>query len=247
MKAARSTGALSDKEALRVTRATLRPIMRILKRSGISDRIILEAVSTVCRQHRTEPTYGIACDSARVRALADILMVWAREPEFIDERGLPMDLNVDQAYPSFDDLLKKAQIRVPAAEALEQLCALRAVQLCDRKRKVRLKSRVLISAVGYRFLIAPVLEDIRRFAETVEHNVCEAPGALDGRMQRTTLCASLNPKQLLEVQSFARHTGQAFLEALDEKLGACTTSSGRNGIEYGAGVYIFVDDRKSER
>ncbi len=247
MKAARATGALPEKEALRMTRATLRPIMRILKRSGISDRIILEAVSAICRQHRKEPTYGIACDSVRIRALADVLMIWARDPEFIDEGGLPMDLSVGTPYPSFGDLLKKGQIRVPAAEALEQLLALRAVQLCDRNRKVRLKSRVLISAVGYRFLIAPVLEDIRRFAETVEHNVCEAPGALDGRMQRTTLCASLNPKRLLEVQSFARHTGQAFLEALDEKLGGCTTSRGKNGIEYGAGVYIFVDDSKSGR
>src|SRR5688572_23135187 len=139
MKAARATSALPEKEALRMTRATLRPIVRILKRSGISDRIILEAVSAICRQHRSEPTYGIACDGIRVRALADVLMIWARDPEFTDERGLPMDLNVGNTYPSFRDLLKKGQIRVPATEALEQLLALRAVQLSDRKRKVRLK------------------------------------------------------------------------------------------------------------
>jgi hypothetical protein len=246
MKVARATAALPEKEAIEMTRATLRPVMRILKRSGIGDETIMDAVSAICRQYRTEPACGIACDSARVRALADILMVWSRDPEFIDERGLPMDLHLGKFDLSFGYLLKKARISVPELEAVEQLCALRAVQLCDRKRKVRLKSRVLISATGYRFLISPVLDEIRRFAETVEHNICEAPSALDGRMQRTTLCASLDPKRLIEVQSFARQTGQSFLEALDEKLGSCT-SRGKRGLEYGAGVYIFVDARKTKR
>jgi hypothetical protein len=96
--------------------------------------------------------------------------------------------------------------------------------------------------MGKSFLAAPLLNEIRKFAETLEHNVCNSPGPYKGRMQRSAHSTTLDPEQFTEVQRFVRLSGQTFLEGVHEKLASCSLPRGhKRGLEYGVGVYVFVD------
>jgi hypothetical protein len=174
-------------------------------------------------------------------------MVWARDPEFIDEKGFPKKLNVANTAPSFHRLIDKSGVSLGASEALKDLLLLQSVRLFEKNKRVRLISNVLLSVTPDRFVVAAVLDEVRRFLETIEHNVCENPDALDGRMQRTVLCESFDPDRFPEAQRFVRQNAQSFLDALDEKLSTCKSQSTESRMRYGAGIYVFVDHRKSQR
>ncbi|MGH8260293.1 MAG: hypothetical protein ACREUG_11435, partial [Steroidobacteraceae bacterium] len=135
------------------------------------------------------------------------------------------------------------------AKALAQLRLVGSIRPCDRGRRVRLLSNVVIPVMGRQFIAPPMLDSIRRFAETVEYNLCEGPRPGEGRMHRWAICAALDPSQLGEAHRAVRSTGQTFLEAIDEKLGSCATKPGakRRGVTFGVGLYVFVDEPKKNR
>jgi hypothetical protein len=220
----------------------VRPMIRILRACGVSDSSIGSATGKARRQYVRAPAPGVRLEHVPFLELADVVMVWARDPEFIDETGSPMKLRLSGGAGSFERLLKKARVSIPAASALKQLEALGSVQLCDRGRRVRFVSNVLLMNRGNQFVVGPQLESVRRFLETIEHNLCERPSSDQGRMQRWAVCSSLEPEQLPEAQRFVRLSGQAFLEAVDDKLAACRTKPGKKaGRPYGVGIYVFID------
>jgi hypothetical protein len=199
----------------------LRPAIRLLKSAGVSDAAIYQAVAQACRQHAKERVRGVEIDFDRFLQLNDIVTVWARDPEFIDDQGTPKELSLHDEAPAFQRLVEKAGVPIGVVDAVEELRELQAVRLCGRNRRIRLRSHVLLSVRPRYFVIAPVLDEMRRFLETIEHNVCKYPSALEGRMQRTVVCTSLDPARFPEAQRFVRQNAQSFLEALDEKLSTC--------------------------
>jgi len=226
----------------------LRPIVRILKASGIEEQLLLSAVREAYRAKSSSPVVrGVWLDHSKFVSLADAVTVWARDPEFIDETGSPMKLSIKPGPRSFASLLKKAHVSIRAEYALRDLETLGSVRVCDAGRRVRLASHVLLTVSGKRFLAAPMINEIRRFAETVEHNLCERPGPTEGRMHRWAQCDALDPRQFTEVQRFVRLGGQTLLDAVDEKLGSCRARRGeRKRITYGLGMYVFVDKGKKK-
>jgi len=219
----------------------LRPIIRLLKASGISDSEIISVVRARCRAYRSESVTGSWLGNADVMQLPEILSLWMHDQEFVGSTGAPCKLNLSPEVPSFRQLVAKAGVTIPPRHALKQLEALGAVQICDKGRKVRLVSNVLFSVSGRRFLSAPSIVAIRWLAESIEHNVLDRPGVLEGRMQRSAFL-SVDPKQLPEIERFVRLSGQAFLDTIDQKLRLCSKRS-RTGSEprYGVGVYAFID------
>jgi hypothetical protein len=235
-----------NRSALRVPQKSVldvvRPLVRILRACGVSGGNIRSTTARACRQYVRNPTRGVQLEHVPFLELADIVMVWARDPEFIDETGSPMKLRLSGPV-SFERLLKKAGVSIQAHSALEQLEALGSVERCDRGRRVRLVSNVLLSVKGKQFVVGPLLDSIRGFLETIEHNLTHRAGSLEGRMHRLASCASVDPVQFAEVQRFVRLGGQAFLEALDEKLNSCKATSGK-GLYYAAGIYVVVENRR---
>jgi len=226
----------------------LRPVVRLLKACGLSESAITAAVGRAFRRYARSAVRGVWLDQGSYRQLADIVMLWARDPEFIDDRGVPKKLAVKGVNSPFRRLLQKTGVSIDGNRALKQLHALGSIQPCDGGRRVRLVSHVLMMVMGKRFLVAPMLHEIRRFAETIEYNVCANPGSLRARMQRWAECKSLDPAQFAEVQRFVRSNGQALLDAIDEKLSSCAVQrSKRPGLRYGVGVYVFVDDSLAVR
>lgn len=236
----------------------IRPIVRILRVSGFSQEEILSECARACKLYaRTlargiwlDKTHGLGLDQSRITELMNLLRVWSQNPEFVDESGQPKRLDLDAGAGSFQELLRRAKCSLPRHRVLTQLQALGSVQLCDRGKRVRLLSNVLIVVVGNRFVVAPSIDSIRRFAETIEHNLFEGTRPGEGRIHRWATCDALDPAQLEEIQRFVRSSGQTFLEALDEKLIASALPSGRRpGLTYGVGLYVFTDKsrRRSRR
>ena len=215
----------------------MRPIVRILRACGVGELTIRSAVDSACHQYAHNLDRGVRLEHVPFAKLAEIVMVWARDPEFIDDTGLPMKLRMTGSTRSFESLLKKVGISTQASSVLDQLEMLGSAQRCGNR--VRLVSNVLLSVKGNQFVAGPLLDSIREFLETIEHNLHARPGSLEGRMHRLASCASLDPAQFAEVQRFVRVGGQAFLEALDEKLESCKSKNGR-GLYYGAGIYVVV-------
>jgi Family of unknown function (DUF6502) len=226
---------------LSVAQAVFRPLVRLLKASGIRDLTILAAVGLTCKKYANEPVTGCWLDGARFSQLSEILSVWMQDPDFSDENGEPCKLNLGRKSPCLSDVLRKSGVLAHPDQTLEELRELGAVQVCGRNR-LRLVSNVLFSVRGKNFLAVPSFNAIRRLAETIEHNVLDSPGALEGLMQRSAYCLSLDQRQFNEVQRFVRLGGQTFLDAVDEKLRVSVTHEKRRaGPRYGVGVYVFVD------
>lgn len=228
----------------------MRPVVRILRVSGFSEEEILKVVARACKLYARTPArgiwldqpHGLGLDQARITELMNLLRVWSQDPEFVDESGQPKRLSVSGGASSFQALLRKTKCSQASRLTLDQLQALGSVQLCDRGRRVRLLSNVLIVVFGKRFVVAPSIDSIRRFAETVEHNLCEGIRPGEGRIHRWAACDALDPAQLGEIQRFVRSSGQTFLEAFDEKLVSSALPRGRRrGITYGVGLYVFTD------
>ncbi len=237
----RRVSRVSDKTVCDV----VRPLIRILRACGVNDASIRSATDKARRLYARAPAPGVKLEHVPFLELAEIVMVWARDPEFIDEAGSPMKLRVRGGPASFESLLKKAHVVIPTASALKQLEALGSVQLCDRGRRVRFVSNVLLTNRGNQFVAGPQLESVRRFLETIEHNLCERPSPDQGRMQRWAFCSSVDPQLLPEAQRFVRLSGQAFLEAVDDKLAACKARAGKKaGRPFGVGIYVFIDTAK---
>ena len=228
----------------------IRPVVRILRVSGFSAEEILSEIARACKLYARTPargiwldkTHGLGLDQARITELMNLLRVWSQNPEFVDENGQPKRLSLDIGASSFQALLRRAKCSLPSARILAQLQALGSVQLCDRGKRVRLLSDVLVPVKRKRFAVAPMLNSLRWFEESLEHNLCDSPRRGEGRLHRWVICANLNPTRLVEVERYVRANGQTLVEAIDEKLSSCAVgSSKRRGITYGVGLYAFMD------
>ena len=114
----------------------------------------------------------------------------------LDENGQPKPLTLRAGAGSFRALLRCAKCTLAIARTVEQLQALGSVQLCDGGTRVRLLSNVLIVVAGNRFVVAPSIDSIRRFAETVEHNLCAGTPPGEGRIHRWAACEALDATEL---------------------------------------------------
>ncbi len=223
----------------------LRPILHVLRSSGYTESDLRSISERALGLYTHTPARGVWLDDAAFEQLEEILAVWTRDPEFIDETGSPMRLRLDRAarpaMGSFAYLLKKARVALGVGSALAQLQALGSVQRCGRGQCVRLVSGVLLGVTGNRFLAAPLLEAMRRYAETLEYNACKKAASAQGLMHRWVSCASLDAGKLDEMRRFMRSSGAVLLDAARDKLLSCSVGNTKDRVLYGVGLYVYVD------
>ncbi|MGH8219204.1 MAG: hypothetical protein ACREUT_11685 [Steroidobacteraceae bacterium] len=228
----------------------LRPVVRILRVSGFEEEEIRSVVARACKLYARTPargmwldqTHGLGLDQARVTELMDLLRVWSQDPEFVDDSGQPKRLSLDAGAGSFRALMRRAKCSRASRRTLEQLQALGSVQLCNRGKQVRLLSDILVPVKRKRFAVAPMLNSLRWFEESLEHNLCDSPRRGEGRLHRWVICADLNPARLMDVERYVRSNGQTLIESIDEKLSSCAVRSPkRRAITYGVGLHVFIE------
>ena len=222
----------------------LRPIIRVLRSAGVSQAQMIECIQQAAEEHSGDTVCGrLGSDTRRdaITALAEVTAAWARSSKWTDRTGRPRELSLHADDPQgFAALVRDAKPDVAPAAALDQLKSLDVVRLVGNDESVRLLTPVII----HRALDA-ALEDLRRFAETLEHNLFRPRNAA-ARMQVGASRLSLDPARFEDFARFIRRSGESLLESAYDELGAYVTDQRDRGAQFGVGVFVFCDGERHE-
>ena len=205
---------------------------------------MIECIQQAAEEHSGDTICGrLGSDTRRdaLAALAEVTAAWARSSEWTDSIGQPRELSLHADDPKgFAALVRHAQPELSPAAALEQLKRLEVVRLVRNDESVRLLTPVIIHHA-----LDTHLESLRRFAETLEHNIFRPRNAA-ARMQLVASRLSLDPARFEDFAKFIRRTGQSFLESAYDALGAYVTDQRDRGTPFGVGVFVFCDRASDE-
>ncbi len=221
----------------------VRPIGRILHSAGIAEAAALGSIRKAyeaCDHERPKGHAGSGSRYQSVLALSSITGAWARSPEWTDENGLARELSLSRDEPSgFVALVRSIDPHLHAPAALKALEHMNAVHLTQGGQSVRLLRHTVVHSLDDTFSVEPVLLDLQRFAETIEHNLFRNRKTDDARTQLTAIRLSLDPSHFADFARCAKRLGQAFLDSADD----CLTSYPVNpdGAAFGAGVFVFFE------
>lgn len=221
----------------------LRPLGRIFNSAGIPAPAACAGIHRAYAAYAQEKARGHAGSGSRyenVLALGSITGSWARSPEWTDENGLPRELALRHGDPSgFGALVRSVDPLLAVSAVLKALTEMNVVCLGRNGLSVRLLRHTVVHSLDTAFSIEPVLLDLQRFAETIEHNLFAQGFQTGGRLQRTAIRLSLNPANFPDFARYARRLGQGFLDAADDRLTAYPLAP--NGDTFGVGAFVFYE------
>jgi hypothetical protein len=224
----------------------IRPIVRLLRSAGVSQAVILESVKRASAQHDGDKPKGRLGSGTRyqsVLALGVVTGTWARSPNWTDESGVARELSLRKDDPKgFSALVRSVGPHLNAAAVLKELQQLNSVSVAANASRVRLLRHTVAHAGDDTFSVEPILRDLQRFAETLEHNVFQK--AEDGvrRMQMTAGRLSIDAEKFADFARFAARNGQVFLDSADDRLNSASPIGGGSGASYGVGVFVFFEE-----
>ncbi len=172
---------------------------------------------------------------------ADILAEWATNQNYLDEVGLPRDLDYGPGDGTFISLLTEAVGEQEVEKCTSALLGSNSV-VKTGEGKLRFGKRVFPMT---RDLPRQVLVSLASLAHTVDWNWNRAKGA--GHVQRVAHTGKLDSSKILLVRRVLRERTRAFLEEVDDLICTheCDDSSpmkspdGHDLARLGLGVYYF--------
>ena len=226
----------------------LRRVFRILRGCGLS----LAQLQSMSEQALREVQGMPDAHSSRVTArqafmCCDVVLKWRRDCKYLDQTGLPMQLSMNGAAPSFIDLVKAAAPDADPHQLLVAMEELGVVRIAEDARAELISESVVACAGRDGSTIASecVLEHICGFLGSVEYNVFDKPSRARGRFERA--CYASVPLELVPVlEQLVSARGQDFVDVIDEWLArrAIKRPLSDDSVLVGAGAYVFV--RKPE-
>jgi hypothetical protein len=224
----------------------IRPIVRLLRSAGVSQTVILESVKRASAQHDGDKLKGRLGSGTRyqsVLALGVVTGTWARSPDWTDESGVARELSLRKDDPrGFSALVRSVDPHLNAAAALKELQQLNMVTVAANASHVRLLQHTVVHAGDNTFSVEPILRDLQRFAETLEHNVFHKGEDGVRRMQMTAGRLSIDPSKFADFARFAARNAQVFLDSADDRLNATAEVARAAGAGYGVGVFVFFEE-----
>jgi hypothetical protein len=168
---------------------------------------------------------------------------WARSPDWTDESGVARELSLRKDDPrGFSALVRSVDPHLNAAAALKELQQLNMVTVAANVSHVRLLQHTVVHAGDDTFSVEPILRDLQRFAETLEHNVFHKGEDGVRRMQMTAGRLSIDPGKFADFARFAARNGQVFLDSADDRLNATREVVQAAGAGYGVGIFVFFEE-----
>ena len=228
----------------------LRRVFRILRGCGLS----LSNLRSMSEQALHEVDGMPNAHASRVTArqafmCCDVVLKWRRDCKYLDQSGLPMQLSINGASPSFIDLVKSAAPDADPHQLLEVMEELGVVRIAEDARAELISESVVACAGRDGSTIASecVLEHICGFLGSVEYNVFDKPSRARGRFERA--CYASVPLELVPVlEQLVSARGQDFVDVIDEWLArrAIKRPLGEDSVLVGAGAYVFVRKHNGE-
>jgi hypothetical protein len=224
----------------------IRPVIRLLRSAGVSQAVIIESVKRAGAQHDGDKTKGRLGSGTRyqsVLALGVVTGTWARSPDWTDESGVARELSLRKDDPTgFSALVRSVDPHLNPAAVLKELQQLKIVSVSVNVSRVRLLRHTVTHAGDETFSVEPILRDLQRFAETLEHNVFHKGDAAPRRMQLTAARLSVDPARFADFERFVARNGQVFLDSADDRLNATPEVVQATGAGYGVGVFVFFEE-----
>jgi hypothetical protein len=224
----------------------LRPIVRILRSAGVSEASLLEGVKRASAQHDGDTKKGRLGSGSRYEsllALASVTGAWARSSEWTDAAGNARELSLRKDDPKgFSALVRSIDSRLNAAAALQELQSMEVVRIVGNAATVRLLRHTVVNVGEESFSVEPVLRDLQRFAETLEHHVFRDRRNESARMQLTAARLFIDPAKFEDFSRFVTRNGQVFLDSADDRLNSYREVGDGTGASYGVGVFVFLED-----
>jgi hypothetical protein len=232
-------------ERVELAYRALRPVLRLLRASGLSAGELRTMTALALRAHPDEPTRG-SWTSGEFEGLlgpsAQVASAWRNGVRWLDAEGEPKRLALGRdGRGSFAELVQEAAPGADPRRIRDELVATSTVRRLPRG-ELRLVGRAVVFTDGRRFSAPGVLTHLRRFTEMLEHNVLECPDPADGMLERAVHAADLDPERFAEFNRFIRRQLEEFLLAGDATLREYRVrepSAPRS--TYGFGVYAFRD------
>ncbi len=112
--------------------------------------------------------------------IANLLQGWHNDPEYMGPYGFPRDLEFSRAAGgglSFEDLVERYAPGVDAQLMLEELMRFRAAKIAEESGMIHVEKRTFIPEQMAPELIEIFARGVRRFVETVDHNLGEQDAA----------------------------------------------------------------------
>jgi hypothetical protein len=224
----------------------LRPIVRILRSAGVSEASLLEGVKRASAQHDGDVKKGRLGSGSRYEsllALSSVVGAWTRSSAWTDDLGHARELSLRKEDPrGFAALVRSVDPRLNAPAVLKELHGMEVVALLANSTAVRLLHHSVLDSSEETFSVEPVLRDLQRFAETLEHHVFRDRGLPSGRTQVTAARLSIDPKKFDDFCRFIARNGQMLLDSADDRLNSYREVADGAGANYGVGVFVFFED-----
>lgn len=226
----------------------LRRVFRILRGCGLSLPQLQLMSEQALHQVQGMPDTHLSRVTARQAFMCcDVVLKWRRDYTYLDQEGLPLQLSMNGASPSFTDLVKAAAPDADPHQLLAAMEELGVVRISEDARAELISESVVAcpGRDGSSIASECVLEHICGFLGSVEYNVFDKPSRARGRFERA--CYASVPLELVPVlEQLVSARGQDFVDVIDEWLArrAIKRPSRSETVLVGAGAYVFV--RKQE-
>ena len=184
--------------------------------------------------------------------IANVLQGWHNDPEYMGPYGFPRDLAFAREVgggPSFEDLVARYASDVHAQLMLEELMRVGAATIAEESGMIRVLKRTFIPEQMAPELIEVFARGVRRFVETIDHNLGEED-ASKRRFERWVFPDyGIREEDWVPFNDMVRDRLQEVIEDLETQF--VLFRRPRAGVDrtlsVGVGLYLYKDDLSDDK
>jgi hypothetical protein len=184
--------------------------------------------------------------------IANVLQGWHNDPEYMGPYGFPRDLEFSREADgglSFEDLVERYAPGADAQLILEELMRYRAARIAEESGMIHVEKRTFIPEQMAPELIEIFARGVRRFVETVDHNLGETD-ALKRRFERWVFPDyGIRAEDWLPFSEMVRDRLQEVIDDLETQFALFRRpQDGTDQIlSVGVGLYLYKDDLADDK
>jgi hypothetical protein len=220
------------------------PIAAFLRTGGLSKRECLNCLAAAYEKSLNEKVPRQMERIGHPTAYADIVTLWTRDKEFLDQRGRPRPLSF-KGDTGFSKLVRKAASKVDAQKALRVLVAYGNVRK-DQRGRYELVRPFFFASTDSKMAFEPVAFFLSDASSTLTRILRRRRDSRTPELfWRKVESASISDADADQFNTFARERSMLFLEELDDWLEAHMRSPRRRGEKsrrVGLGLFSIYSD-----
>ncbi|MET0292478.1 MAG: DUF6502 family protein, partial [Steroidobacteraceae bacterium] len=176
----------------------------------------------------------------------ELIGLWSRNPDYLDEDGLPRDLSVTGRF-GFATLVRRSNLKVSTSEALSILLEYGNVELV--KRKVKLTKPFFHIRSNETLAFEPSVRFLLDAAGNVSSSLSKGEGSdgkLDEHFWRSVDTHALPQAKRKEYLAFVKASSLSFLQDIDDWLSehACAPASRAKKVRVGLGLFTLESENE---